>query len=391
MEQNQRNIMAIRMFGGFWIRWGEYEITSSVRTKKLWMLIEFLILHRGQAVTQDQLYLALWNQEECDNPSSALKNLVYRARNFLQKEFHTNEELIVFRDGGYWWNPDIPCLVDCEEMKRLLEAAQSAPYDERTINLQQAFALYKGIFLPRMEFADWVQRYRIRYQKMYESCVAQLSDFLLREKHIEKLIGFIKKAIEIDPESEDFRRILLQAYLEAGYYQKGLEYYQSITNKQNSTKLHELYERLIQNVNTVDFDLSAIKDELRKAENEVGAFFCDYNVFKNIYQIQARSLLREGRFLYVGLLVLSGISGGEIEPAIKSQVIEAVKETLVVGLRRGDVVSQYAENQFVMLLPLTDLQAGQIVTERLEKNYQLHYPELAVNWNIRFSQIEPIE
>ena len=72
-------------------------------------------------------------------------------------------------------------------------------------------------------------------------------------------------------------------------------------------------------------------------------------------------------------------------------MLEGVKETLIVGLRRGDVVSQYADNQFVLLLPLRDESEGHLVVNRLKRNYDANYPGLQMTWQVRFRQVEPIE
>ena len=391
MDYEEKEMLQIRMFGGFCIKWKEREIVSSVRTKKLWMLIEFLILYREQPVSQEELFLALWNQEECDNPSSALKNLIYRARNYLQKELGIDAELILFKDGGYRWTPDLPCWIDCEEMQRCFENSISGSLEDRIAMLRRAVLLYQGTFLPRMGYVSWVQQERVKYEKMYETCAIRLSELLLENEKYEELIRIMEYAASQHPESEELCAALLRGYLKAGYYHKALEYYNSIANSRKTTALHHLYEQLIRNINAVDFDLSTIKEELREAESEVGAFLCEYSVFKNIYRMQARSLMRDNRYLLIGLVALSGEDGREIQPALQNQITEAVKETLVVGLRRGDAVSQYGKNQFVLLLSHMEESDGQNVAERLEKSYEKNYPDLPVTWNVRFSRIEPME
>ena len=54
-------------------------------TKKAWMLIQYLIANRKNAVSIGHLVSDIWGQEESRDPLNVLKNLVYRARNILKE------------------------------------------------------------------------------------------------------------------------------------------------------------------------------------------------------------------------------------------------------------------------------------------------------------------
>ena len=88
MEQESKTVgksLQVKMFGEFSIRLGDRVLTDDVnRIKKVWMLIEYLLINRKSAVPQDKLIEMLWNEEDSDNPIGALKNLVYRARSVLK-------------------------------------------------------------------------------------------------------------------------------------------------------------------------------------------------------------------------------------------------------------------------------------------------------------------
>ena len=50
-------------------------------------LLSYIISHWNSNISVGELSDALWNDEESDNPANALKNLVYRARSILKKNF----------------------------------------------------------------------------------------------------------------------------------------------------------------------------------------------------------------------------------------------------------------------------------------------------------------
>ena len=66
----------------------------------------YIISHWNSNISVGELSNALWNDEESDNPANALKNLVYRARSILKKNFGRIKFIKTGR-GYYSWNRDI--------------------------------------------------------------------------------------------------------------------------------------------------------------------------------------------------------------------------------------------------------------------------------------------
>ena len=98
--------ISVKMLGGFTVRMGDQMISEADgRTKKVWMLIEYLIANRSHDISQEKLIEALWDDEECDAPFNALKNLVYRARKQLAELYPGKKvEFIRFVRNTYSWN-----------------------------------------------------------------------------------------------------------------------------------------------------------------------------------------------------------------------------------------------------------------------------------------------
>ena len=107
----------VKMFGGFSLSSEGIAIDDrGSRQRQLWNLLEYLIASRRKTVSQEELISVLWPDDSAENPSSALKNLVYRARNLLkEKGFSFAKESIVMIGGTYAWNKNLDCVVDVEE------------------------------------------------------------------------------------------------------------------------------------------------------------------------------------------------------------------------------------------------------------------------------------
>lgn len=101
----------VTMLGYFAVRRGDRAVTEDDgRTKKVWILMEYLLANRHSDISQDKLIEVLWEDvEKCDDPYHALKNLVYRARKMLSSLSDDKTEYIKFVRNTYRWNNDIPC------------------------------------------------------------------------------------------------------------------------------------------------------------------------------------------------------------------------------------------------------------------------------------------
>ena len=147
----------IQLLGGFKIIYKGHEISdASVRTKKAWMLIRYLIVNRNNAISVDDLVSDIWGQEESRDPLNVLKNLVYRARNILKDLCPDEEtELILYSKDTYLWNSSIPWKVDTENFEKCIRQAEKIEYDnDKIAAYYEAFRLYKGEFLPKSAYCD---------------------------------------------------------------------------------------------------------------------------------------------------------------------------------------------------------------------------------------------
>ena len=138
------------------------------RTHKIWNLLEYLITFRDKDLSQNDLISALWPDGSSDNPANALKNLIYRIRTTLAASgIQTDEEFVTYRRGSYCWNKEIDCRLtsvclrtSVRKPRRLEEEAQIQKY-------LQAVDIYKGDFLPKSSFEEWVVPVSTYYHTLY--------------------------------------------------------------------------------------------------------------------------------------------------------------------------------------------------------------------------------
>ena len=115
--------LEVRMFGHLSLTLGDKKIhCTDNRAKRVWMLLAYLLHHRHRTVTSDELLSLLWNEEKGGaNPAGALKTAMHRVRATLdQLGEGMGHDLLLFKNGGYVWNPEVTLKIDKEEFEALI-------------------------------------------------------------------------------------------------------------------------------------------------------------------------------------------------------------------------------------------------------------------------------
>ena len=98
----------VKLFGEFSISDGEFTITDQAnRSKKVWTLLEYILVHRDRVISQKELTDLLWAGGDTKDPINTLKVLMHRVRTFLKVLGEDGAQLILYKKGGYGWNPDV--------------------------------------------------------------------------------------------------------------------------------------------------------------------------------------------------------------------------------------------------------------------------------------------
>ena len=109
--------LKVWMLGEFSISMGEARIDDSGnRSRKVWLLLAYMIYNRNRPVSQEELISLLWGEDTgSTNPVNALKTMLHRVRTMLnQLDPTAGHSLIVRRGGSYAWNTDFDVDLDVE-------------------------------------------------------------------------------------------------------------------------------------------------------------------------------------------------------------------------------------------------------------------------------------
>ena len=391
----------VSMLGGFRLQANGHEVDESLnRARQLWNLLEYLIAFRHRDISPDELVDVLWHNDEIDNPSSALKNLVYRVRTILVSHgIPGAKNIILCQRGTYSWNNALTTTVDIEEFERLIREAdekESQPAEQLDLYMQ-ALSYYKGDLLPKSAFEEWVVPLSTYYHSLYVKCVEKTIRLLMDAGRYQEIAHIAQQAIVIDQFEESFHEALILAQIAMGNQQRAMAHYEHVTSLfyrelgvKPSERLRNLYREIIKNVQHVETDLEIIKEDLREAPLAYGAFFCEYEVFKNIYRLEARAAERTGQSVFLLLLTVTDTQG-QI-PAIKllNNSMDRLRDCLLHSLRRNDVVSRFSATQFVVMLSSLTFENSLMVQDRILGRFKRENPRIAVRIHPKLQPMDPI-
>lgn len=386
------------LLGGFETIIGGGKLTEDMsRSKNMWNLFAYILLHRDRLIPLEELIEVLWGEDDCNNPSGALKTLMYRTRVLLEPFTGGNIQLIKSQRGSYCWNNDVECSVDAEEFDVLCRMASAAKDTDEMLNYYRlAVALYKGGLLPKFSSELWVVPLSTRYHGQYIDAVRKLSAILAERELYDEMADICAHAVEVDPYDESLHAMYIRALMKQGKDASAMEYYDRTTDMlyrnlgiRPSEELSSLYREIMHVGNSLETDLDVILGGLREIAERPGAFVCDYGFFKEIYRLEVRRSIRSGACIHIALVTIYNTDGDTPALNILNKAMDALLDLLASRLRRGDVVSRYSPSQYVLMLPTANFEDGSHVMERIaEEYYRLNRRSyLTIHYKLRQIQL----
>lgn len=398
-------IAEITMFGGLSIRYGNNVIKDdSNRSRRVWILLCYMISNRNSTISLDRLTEILWGDEDCNNPAGAVRNLVYRIRRTLEPLcFDKEPEWIVSQGNTYSWNNDIPCKIDTELFEQSYRHA-NAPGTSSDTCMQaclQLISLYKGDYMPQFSTVDWMSMQAAHYKNAYLNSVQKVCALLLAQKRPEEVVDLCEKAIAVDPYDEAIHGLLIRAYIALNQHKKAISHYKYIRERLYAELGVTLSEEISTSVNRLfhsdhkeENDIDVISNSLQENCFTGGAYYCDYEAFQNIFHHQARMAQRLGQVVFVALLTLQATNAGLFDPESDQRILhcmQMLKPIILNCLRKSDTVARYSYSQYVLMLPTQTCENGMMVVRRILRRFKSEMKTEAVTLTAKLNPIKPTE
>ena len=184
----------------------------------------------------------------------------------------------------------------------------------------------------------------------------------------------------VDPYNEDFYLYMFEALYRLNMNKVIIDTYFRVSKIFTDelgvvlrAEIKEIYAKASKKVNKVEHDIFIIKQDLSESVNNrsavKGAYYCSYEVFKQLYQIAVRYSDREKRSIALILLTIEDMKGNIPESPVLGNAMYELREALKASLRKGDTFARYSKAQFVLLLSTASIEKSEIAVKRVEKNF----------------------
>lgn len=391
----------IRMLGGFSVSYGGNCVDdSSNRMRKVWLLLAYLVCNRGRVSTQEN-YLTLLRGaggEESADPGGKLKAMFYRVRTMLNAvNPEAGHEWIVRKNGTYCWNEAVPVALDAEIFESLCRDAAASDDSERRLTLYgEALSLYGGDFLPKLNIEPWVIPLSAYYHQMYLTAVQQTLE-LMRERGLwREMAALCEKALKIEPYSEELYCFYMRALLALEKRTEAVHAYEEMSEALFATfgvmpsdETRAIYREASREAVAPAVPSAAVRDQLREQGDSTGALQCEYDLFKLVYQMQARSIARSGEVVHIALFSLRGYRNKELARRSLDVALNNLEELLLSNLRQGDLVCRCSASQLVVMLPQANYENSVNVCRRIEKAFERKFPHSPAQIHFSVQPLEP--
>lgn len=390
--------LTVKMLGEFQLSTGEAQINDGInRSRKIWLLLAYMIYHRNRLIPPQELMDFLWQDEDHSaNPGNALKAMFHRLRNMLDELAPgAGKELILHRGGTYLWNNDIPLTLDIEEFDRLCGEGSALEGEARLQCWREAVDLYNGNFLDKMSAEPWVAPIAARYAALYSETVLTLLPMLEEREKWAEAVALSRKALEQDPYREELYRFLIRGLIRQEEKREAVHVYEhmselllSHSGLMPSPETRALYREATHKLNDRTLSPDLVLERLREEAPVRGAMICDSDMFAAICHYTARLIPSEGAVH----LALISVESGEKKPLSRrslERVMANLQNLSRDGLRQGDVLSRCSVSQFLLLLPQASYEESHSLCARLVRTFNRQYPHSPATLRTWVHPLEP--
>ena len=372
----------IRALGEFTLCYGENYISDSdSRSKKVWMLIAYLLCHRTRIIPGRELIRVLWGDDPSNsNPENTLKVTFHRARTQLNQLWATaGHDLLLNRDGGYCWNNEISLAIDAEEFEQ--GCLRDSVSDEESWLLRAMSALehYKGSFLPKLGAEIWLIPHTSHYHNIYIQTVLDAALLLADRGRHEEAVAICRKAIAEEPYHEPLYQRLMLSLIEMGDQTGATAVYDELSQRlMNDFGIYPaeettaVYRTATNAISDRSLSIEVVQEHLK--DDAYGAMECEYDYFRVLCHAESRSMLRTGRIAHIALFSIGSKTDKPLSKRSHDRVMELYGEHIRGSLRRGDAYARCSTNQYIVMLPDANYENSNMVCRRVIAAFQAEHP-----------------
>lgn len=400
--EEKLSTLRVQVLGGFSISYENKLISfSKSSSTKAMRLLQILLYYSENGISREQLLEYLFGDEDIANAANNLRVTVHRLKRVISETGLPKHDYISLKKGIYEWHSPkgMKVIVDALEMRNLIENAKLESDEEKKIMmLETASQMYRGIFLPDMEGADWALMEDIFYKNLYSKAMQEVCEWKILHKEYESALKLSTVAADLYP-FDEWQAIKIQCYMGMNRYKDALKEYEDTAKLffeelgiSPSERIMKQFDKMSNRMNYKAQNLKEIKDGLREHVEETGAFYCSFPSFRDGYRLMSRIIERNGQSVYLMLCTITNGKGQPMENEEKLEVMShELQRAIKSGLRRGDSFTKYSPSQFLLLLVGTNKENCSLIFERIQRKFTENHKTWIKNLEYRVSSAAKVE
>ena len=299
-------------------------------------LMRYLILNEGKPILNEDLVMYLCTRKGVVSAIESIKTLVCRIRSLLNKISDGLGNCIVSDNSSYKWVTVGDVYIDALEAKAIFEKEERSMDDYDRL----LFLYHK----PVPERPEWT--------KMFYDSMESYVKLLIHNEQFNRACEVCEHILKREPDEEVIGVL----------YQEAIIGRNPIRNKP-----------VIPNGGTMNFSLDAVKNDLSRRWR--GAFFCDKNAFRQIYQVGKSQM-------HFGIITISNPN-----PIVKEGALAGIYEILKTCLLTGDVATRYSPDIICLLLSGSNYRTAQEAFARIRDLFYAAYPVQYFGFYAKFTDL----
>ena len=392
-------LLTIQTLGEFSLKYGENRVSDrDNRSKKVWLLLAYLLCNKDKAVSQKKLIELLWDDDPASsNPENALKITFHRLRTMLDQLWpNAGRELIVHRDAGYVWNGQVPSTLDTEEFDRLADAPAENE-EARIAACLAALELYRGDFLEKLSSETWVIPITTHYHNRYIDLVTELTPLLMQRERFAEAVAICRAAVGVEPYHEPLHGLLIRALGASGDQKGAAAAYEELTKRlfddfgiMPSEEIRQAYREATRSLSDQTLPMEQVLEHLQEQDPASGALQCEYDYFKVLCFVEARAMERSGKATHIALLSITpALDAKPLSKRSLNTALGHLQNEIRTNLRRGDTFARCSGSQFIVMLPQANYENSCMVCRRIIGAYTRKYPHSPVKLHFMVQPLTP--
>jgi DNA-binding SARP family transcriptional activator len=200
---------------------------TNVRRKVLALLC-FLVSRQGFTATRDQVLDALWPDLEPAVALNSLNQTVYFLRRVFETDYHDDRSPgYVRHDSNLIWLDQELVTARSARCRTLIQKAGSVASPEDVDRISE---MYLGRFALDFAYEEWAISYRDSLHAAYLQILENAVSADTVSGHYERAINLARRALDVDPETDEMEVALLKLYRLVGAHAAAAEQYEHYAN-----------------------------------------------------------------------------------------------------------------------------------------------------------------